>query len=122
MSKNKLDPQNPIFRCVIDGNSGKVNVEHRENGTLIDNVDSMAAAMAIAVLANMGHLSRDDYGDLCITSTSGSPDVSTMEEYDEELDDQLSDDGPGEDNDSAYGYEDAGYDPDAYGPKESAGE
>lgn len=109
----KRQDEELLFVVAVDGTTGKALVEHRENGILIDDIDSVMAAKAIAVLANMGHLFRDDSGSLCIDSSSQQGDVITMEEFMDAMEDLANDDGP-EENTS-----DETRDADAYGPLES---
>lgn len=98
-----------VFVTVVDSTTGKIHVEHIENGILIDDLDNMDAARAIAILANLGFLIRDELGDLCIMSSGGDPDVLTLDEFMDQASDQSDDDGPTVED----------YDSDAYCPKKS---
>jgi hypothetical protein len=100
------------FKPVIDGTTGKAIVEHKENGILIEDVDSMAAAQAIALLANLGNLCRANDGTLYITCYSDDASVTTMEQFMEDFDGSTTDDGPSDESEASS----------EYGPLEISGE
>ena len=100
MKNSKLN-----FIVFYDKESKKSSVEHRENGTLIDEVDNLEAAKAIAILANLGCLYRSDAGDICVASDSGLPSVETHEEYMEQISDITNDDSPSDEESALEVYE-----------------
>jgi hypothetical protein len=106
--------KNPEYVVAVTG-LGKCNVEHIDNGILIEDMDSPAAAQAVAILANLGNLSRTDDGSLCIISNSDPESVTTVDEFMEENDYEANDDGPTDQDDVVY-------DEDAYGPAKASGE
>jgi hypothetical protein len=99
------------FVALVDYETGKAYVQHNEHGFLIYGVDSLAAAEAIAVLANLGHLFRDPYGNLYVDEYSTDERVSTLDEHMEEMEEVASDDAPTVEEST-----------DEYGPLESVGE
>lgn len=90
----KIDIDNPDYRVIYEQKEKKFEVIHKDNGTLIGQLDSIVAAKAIAQLACLGHLRRSFDGDLYIDCYDNGEDVVTMEEFMESLEDLADDDGP----------------------------
>ena len=88
-----LKKNNPPYVTAITG-KGKFEVLHLENGTLLDDIDSMFAATAIAQLACLGNISRNAFGELVIEPHNGHDDLESMDDYVAGLDAEAADDAP----------------------------
>lgn len=86
----------PIVRYVTCLNEKEKTYEviHTEDGTVLNGIDSFDAAKAIAVLACLGHLYRNDDGSLSINPAGSDLDVETDDEFEDRLSQTNEDDSP----------------------------
>ena len=89
------------YVAMFNADTKQYEVNHVDDGPIMDDLDSILAANAVAQLACLGNLRRGVDGILYIDGTSNNDDVLTMEEFVDSLDDLASDDSP-TDEDTDY--------------------